>query len=102
MTDNKDRIILYWKKDASGRYFLSPGGKTGRLDGPELEVVIKMSEEETENQMTRATQTTRTIRQPGPKRWYPKTEEAAGTDRRPVCSAFFNKKPELMVRTANI
>lgn len=62
MTDNKDRIILYWKKDASGRYFLSPGGKTGRLDGPELEVVIKMSEEETENQMTRTTQTTRTIR----------------------------------------
>ena len=59
MTDNKDRIILYWKKDASGRYFLSPGGKTGRLDGPELEVVIKMSEEETENQMTRTTQTTR-------------------------------------------
>lgn len=61
MTENKDRIILYWKKDASGRQFLVPGEQTGRLDGPELEVVLMAPGEEAENRAARATQTSRII-----------------------------------------
>lgn len=47
MTDNKDRIILYWKKDTMGQWFLVSGGLTGRLDGRELEVVLEMPGEKT-------------------------------------------------------
>ena len=38
--EKKDRITLYWKKDAAGRYFLESGEREGRLDGPELMVVL--------------------------------------------------------------
>lgn len=62
MTENKDRIILYWKKGAAGRLFLASGGQTGRLDGPELEVVLAVPGEETENQMTQTIRTAQAIR----------------------------------------
>ena len=46
MADRKDRIILHWKKVAFKGWFLVPGEYTGRLDGPELEVELAVSEEE--------------------------------------------------------
>ena len=53
MADRKDRIILYWKKVAFKGWFLVPGEYTGRLDGPELEVELAVSEEEKDTQPAR-------------------------------------------------
>lgn len=61
MADIKDRIILYWNRDADGQLFLVPGEQTGRLDGSELEVVLAMHGKKTENRAAGTTQTTRTI-----------------------------------------
>ena len=53
MADRKDRIILHWKKVAFKGWFLVPGEYTGRLDGPELEVELAVSEEEKDTQPAR-------------------------------------------------
>ena len=54
--EKNDRITLYWQTDAQGRRCLVPGEREGRLDGPKLKVVVKMSGEETENRIFRVFQ----------------------------------------------
>ena len=41
MAEKQNRITLYWQTDTQGRRFLVPGSLEGRLDGEELEVVLK-------------------------------------------------------------